>query len=96
MNETPDATTRVPVEAAPSARPPRPARPLAEVRADIVEERAALGASFTALRTELDDAVDTGKQRLGELGRRARVVAPLAGAALAVALFLRSRARDRR
>jgi hypothetical protein len=73
-----------------------PARPVAEVRADIVKERAGLGASFDALRSDLDEAADAGRSRVAELGRKARIVAPAVGAALAVALFLRSRARDRR
>ena len=85
------ASTKTPP---PAGKPP--ARPAAEVRADIVRERAALGASFDALRADLDDAVDAGRERAASLGRKARIVAPLVGAGLAVALYLRSRARDRR
>jgi hypothetical protein len=73
-----------------------PARPAAEIRADIVRERAALGASFDELRADLDDAVDAGKQRAVSVGRKAKIAAPAIGAAIFVALFLRSRARDRR
>jgi hypothetical protein len=104
MTEMPDATKTGPVADAGGTRgkpaadkpaPKPPARPPAEVRADIVRERAALGASFENLRTDLDDAVDEGRRRVSDLGRRARVIAPAVGAALAVVLFLRSRARDR-
>jgi hypothetical protein len=78
------------------AAPKPPARPAAEIRADIVKERVALGASFDALRADVDDAVDSGRQRAADLGRKAKIVAPLVGAGLAVALFLRSRARAKR
>jgi hypothetical protein len=73
-----------------------PARPAAEIRADIVRERAALGASFDELRADLDDMVDSGRQRAASVGRKAKIAAPAIGAAIFVALFLRSRVRDRR
>jgi hypothetical protein len=73
-----------------------PARPVSEIRADIVKERAALGASFDALRADLDETVDAGKRRVAGAGRKAKFAAPAIGAALALALLLRGRARRRR
>ena len=73
-----------------------PARPAPEIRADIIEERAALGASFDALRGDLDEAVDAGKRRVAGAARKAKFAAPAIGAALALALLLRGRARRRR
>jgi hypothetical protein len=73
-----------------------PARPPDKIRAELAEERAALGASFEALRADLGEAVDGGRERISAAGRRARIVGPAVGAALAVALVLRSRSRRRR
>jgi len=102
MSDTPDAgrasstgeRPATPRQPKPAAKPP--ARPVSEVRADLVKERAALGSSLEDLRADLDEAVDEGRRRAAEIGRKARVIAPAAGAALALALFLRSRARSRR
>ena len=90
MTQTPDTGAK------PEDAQKQPARPAAEVRADIVRERAALGASFDALRTDLDDAMDAGRRRAASAGRKAKIAAPAVGAALALVLFLRSRARDKR
>lgn len=96
MTQTPDAgATPGDTGPKPGEAQKQPARPAAEVRADIVRERAALGASFDALRADLDDAVDDGRRRVSDVGRKARIVAPAVGAALAVALFLRRRARGK-
>jgi hypothetical protein len=96
MTQTPDdGSTPGDAGATPGQAQKQPARPAAEVRADIVRERAALGASFDALRTDLDDAVDDGRRRGANIGRKAKIAAPAVGAVIAVALFLRSRARDK-
>jgi hypothetical protein len=89
-----EQATQKPAEPGQAQKPP--ARPPEEVRADIVKERVALGASFDGLRADLDDAVDAARERVASLGRKARVAAPLVGAGLALALYLRSRARDKR
>jgi hypothetical protein len=103
MSETVDAAkteasaaaTPDTVETTPAAER-QPARPVADIRADIFRERAALGASFEELRAELDEAVDAGRERVAGVGRKAKIAAPVVGATLAVVLFLRSRARDKR
>ena len=46
-----------------------------EIRADMEQERAGLERSFAALRGDLDEAVDAGKQRAARVGRH-----PLRGA----------------
>jgi hypothetical protein len=104
MSETGDATTpkasvagtAATGETAQKAAEKPPVRPVAEIRADIFKERAALGASFEELRAELDEAVDAGRARVAGVGRKAKIVAPVAGATLAVALYLRSRVRAKR
>ena len=72
-----------------------PARPAAEIRADIVRERAALTSSFESLRDDLDEALDAAAQRAAGAGRRARVIGPVvAGLVVAAAvarLFFRRR-----
>jgi len=94
MSDTPDVVTTPQVGAPGSGAAQKPpARPAAEVRADIVKERAELGLSFGTLRDELDEAVDDGRQRLAAAGKKAKIIAPAVGAALAVALFFRRRAR---
>jgi hypothetical protein len=95
----PEATAAGAAAAGDTAQKPAqkpPARPVAEIRADIFKERAALGASFEELRAELDEAADAGRERVAGIGRKARIVAPVVGATLAVVLYLRSRARDKR
>ncbi len=73
-----------------------PARPVAEIRADIERERAGLDRSFAALRGDLDEAVEAGRQRAARTRRKAVVVVPAAAAALVAGLLLRSRRRGRR
>lgn len=96
---TTEASTAVATPAAKTApeeaQQKPPARPVAEIRADIFKERAALGASFEELRAELDEAVDAGRDRIAGIGRKAKFIAPAVGASLAVALYVRSRLRDR-
>jgi len=53
-------------EAKAAAKPP--ARPVSEIRADIEKERAELSRSFETLRSDLDEAVDAGKQRAADTG----------------------------
>jgi hypothetical protein len=67
-----------------------PARPAAEIRADIERERAALQGAFEALRRDLDEAVDAGRQRAADVGRKARVIGPaVAGAVVTVVVAAR-------
>ena len=53
-----------------------PARPVSEIRADIEKERAELTRSFDTLRADLDEAVDAGRQRAADTGRKAKIVGP--------------------
>jgi hypothetical protein len=62
---------------APSAEPKTPARPRAEILADIERERSALAGSFGALRDDLDLALEAGEQRAREAGRKAAAIAPI-------------------
>ena len=63
-------------EAKAAAKPP--ARPVSEIRADIEKERAELSRSFETLRDDLDEAVDAGKQRAADTGRKAKIAGPVA------------------
>jgi len=81
------------------ASPKAPARPAAEVRADIERERVAIAGSFDALRRDLDELLDAQTRRARDAGRKAAAAAPaIAGvvASLAVLrwLFRRRRATD--
>lgn len=96
MSDTPTVDVRVSGEGAGAEVVKAPARPVAEIRADMERERAGLERSFAALRGDLDEAVDAGKQRAARARRKAVVAVPAAATALVVALFLRSRRRDRR
>ena len=72
-----------------------PARPAAEIRADIERERSELSRSFESLRSDLDEAVDAGTQRAKAAGKKAAVIAPivagLVASAVAVRLLIRRR-----
>ena len=72
-----------------------PARPAAEVRADIERERAALEGAFEALRHDLDETIDAGRRRVTEVGKKAAVIGPAFAGAVAMAaaasLLLRRR-----
>jgi hypothetical protein len=94
MSDTPSDDVKVSGEGAAAA--PAPARPVAEIRADIERERSGLDRSFAALRGDLDEAVDAGKERAARARRKAVVAVPAAAAALVAALVLRSRRRARR
>jgi hypothetical protein len=65
-------------------------RPVAEIRADIEKERGELAASFTGLRGELDEAVDAGKKRADDMGKKAKRVAPLVAGAVATLVVARA------
>ncbi|MGE5228624.1 MAG: hypothetical protein ACM3MJ_02780 [Deltaproteobacteria bacterium] len=95
MSDTPTADVNAPDEASAAGAAKAPARPVAEIRADIERERAGLDRSFAALRGDLDEAVDAGRQRAARARRKAVVVVPAAATALVAALFLRSRRRGR-
>jgi hypothetical protein len=77
----------------------RPERPLAEIIADIEKERTALLGSLGSLRSELEEAVDAGRQKAVDAGRRAVAVGPLVAAVVlvlaAATLLLRRRSRRR-
>ncbi len=53
-----------------------PVRPVSEIRADIEKERAELSRSFDTLRADLDEAVDAGRRRAADAGRKAKIVGP--------------------
>ncbi len=72
MSETPDAKA--------------PARPAAEIIAEIETERAGLDDALTALRGSLDETLDAGVQRVKSAGAKARVVGPVV-AGVVVSLF---------
>jgi hypothetical protein len=96
MSDTPSVDVNASGEGAATGAAKAPARPVAEIRADIERERAGLDRSFAALRGDLDEAIDAGKQRAARTRRRVVVVVPAAATALVTALFLRSRRRARR
>jgi len=96
MSDTPTVDVNASSEGAGAEAAKAPTRPVAEIRADMERERAGLERSFAALRGDLDEAVDAGRQRAARARRQAVVAVPAAATALVVALFLRSRRRDRR
>jgi hypothetical protein len=96
MSDTPSVDVNASGEGAGAEAAKAPARPVAEIRADIERERAGLDRSFAALRGDLDEAVEAGKQRAARARRKAVVVVPAAATALVAALFLLSRRRARR
>jgi len=73
-----------------------PIRPIGEIVSDIERERAELSGSFATLRNDLDEALDAGRQRARDAGRKAAVIGPivavgLASLAAAALLFRRRR-----
>jgi hypothetical protein len=64
-----------------AAKPP--ARPVSEIRADIERERAELARSFEALQGDLDEAVDAGKQRAADTGKKAKIAGPVVAGVVA-------------
>jgi len=83
MSDTPDTEAK-----APERRP-------GEILADIDTERAGLDSSFESLRGELDEALDAGKRRVKQAGRKAAKVGPVVAgivvSAAAAALLIRRR-----
>jgi hypothetical protein len=75
-----------------------PSRPVNEIRADIEKERAELSRSFDTLRADLDEAVDAGRQRAADTGRKAKIVGPVAAGVVASLVVARMlfRRRSRR
>ena len=78
--------------AAPEKPPPRRAP---EIRADIEKERGELGDSFAQLRGELDEAVDSGRRRARDVGRKTKKVAPIVAGAVATLVVVGSLVRRR-
>lgn len=76
-----DGAEAAAAEAKAAAKPP--ARPVSEIRADIEKERAELSRSFEKLRDDLDEAVDAGKQRAADTGRKAKIAGPVAAGVVA-------------
>jgi hypothetical protein len=66
-----------------------PARPVSEIRADIEKERAELSRSFDTLRADLDEAVDAGRQRAADTGKKAKIVGPLVAGVVATLVVAR-------
>jgi hypothetical protein len=62
---------------------------VSEIRADIERERAEVSRSFETLRDDLDEAVDAGKQRAADTGRKAKIAAPIVGGVLATLIVAR-------
>jgi hypothetical protein len=83
MSDTPDTETKA------------PARPAAEILAEIERERAGLVSAFDSLRGELDEALDAGRERVRQAGKKAAKVGPVVAgvvvSAAAAALLLRRR-----
>ncbi len=63
-------------DATPGDAAKAPARPPSEIIADIRQERAALSGTFDSLRTDLGEAVEVGKEKGKEVGKKAAVVGP--------------------
>jgi hypothetical protein len=87
MSDTPDTETKV------------PARPAGEILADIESERSGLVSAFDSLRGELDEALDVGRQRVTQAGKKAARVGPVVAgvvvsAAAAVLLLRRRSAKE--
>ena len=82
-------------DATPGDAAKAPARPPNEIIADIRQERAALSGTFDSLRTDLGEAVEVGKEKGKEVGKKAAVVGSAVAASLtaagAAALLLRRR-----
>jgi hypothetical protein len=72
-----------------------PARPASEILADIRKEREGLTSSFDTLRSDLDEALDAGRQRSQDAGKKAArigpIVAGVVASAVAAAVLLRRR-----
>ena len=84
-------------KAAAGAKPP--ARPVSEIRADIEKERAELSRSFETLQGDLDEAVDAGRQRAADTGKKAKIAGPVlagvvASLVVARAVFKRRSRKD--
>jgi hypothetical protein len=76
-----------------------PARPVSEIRADIEKERAELSRSFETLQGDLDEAVDAGRQRAADTGKKAKIAGPVlagvvASLVVARAVFKRRSRKD--
>jgi hypothetical protein len=76
--------------AAEEAAAKAPARPVSEIRADIEKERAELSGSFETLRSDLDEAVDAGKQRAADTRRKAMIVGPAVAGVIASLVVARA------
>ncbi len=83
MSDIPDTEAK-----APERRP-------GEILADIETERAGLDSSFESLRGELDEALDAGKRRVKQAGKKAAKVGPVVAgivvSAATAALLIRRR-----
>ena len=64
------------------AEPKAPARPAGEILADIEKERAGLKESFDALGSDVDEAMDAGRQRARKAGKKAAVITPVVAAVI--------------
>ena len=79
----------------PGADAKAPARPAGEILADIEKERAGLTESFDALGSDVDEAMDAGRQRARKVGKKAAVITPAVAAVILVIViaFLVARRR---
>ncbi len=66
------------------AEPKPPARPVDEILADIEKERAGLTESFDAVGSDVDEAMDAGRQRARTAGKKAAVITPVVVAVILV------------
>jgi len=73
MSDTPGTETKA------------PGRPAGEILADIERERSELVGSFESLRSDLDEALDAGRQRVKDAGRKAAVIGPIVAGVVASA-----------
>lgn len=78
---------------APAEKPQQ--RPVSEIRADIEKERGELSGSFAQLRGELDEAVDAGKQRVSDAGKKAKRLVPVVAGAVVTLVVAGSLLRRR-
>ncbi len=76
--ETPGADAEA--VAPPAEEATAPARPRGQILADIEKERDGLEQSFTALRRDLDEALDAGRRRAAAARGKVAVAVPVAGA----------------
>jgi hypothetical protein len=90
MSDTPVSGPTAPAAGGAQAAAKPPARPVTEILADIEKERAELSRSFQTLQSDLDEAVDAGKQRAADAGKKAKIAGPVAAGVVAALVVARA------